>query len=408
MMKLFTTVFLLFCALAGAAGAQIEPLANKFEARIIAEAEAQPDAAKRAQILDEALSDERAGAALIFNAANAAMQNSGPEKAARLYAMALEKMPNFYMARRNLAYINFEAQDYKKALEGFASALALSSADAPKIYAAMGVCHANLKNFSEALTCFEQALVFSPSDISLMKNKAKCLSEIGLDYPLKELVLELLEKDCKDANLWRILARLHIKNSELKEAAAAIEAMRSLGLAQEMDYALLGDIYANLNMPIPAAEAYSRAALPPDKAYKIARFFADLGMPEEAEKTAKSLEKDSWEYFEIMGIIAEKRGGGALEFFEKSHAKNPSNPRVCLKLADIYLARKMFESARTFYAAAGELKEQSLAGLANAEIAEGNFSKAAEILERLRTQFNRGDLDEIILKLKEAQNGSKQ
>ena len=109
-------MFLLFCALAGAAGAQIEPLANKFEARIIAEAEAQTDAAKRAQILDGALSDERAGAALIFNAANAAMQNSGPEKAARLYAMALEKMPNFYMARRNLAYINFEAQDYKKAL----------------------------------------------------------------------------------------------------------------------------------------------------------------------------------------------------------------------------------------------------------------------------------------------------
>ncbi|MBO7521247.1 MAG: tetratricopeptide repeat protein, partial [Opitutales bacterium] len=384
MKKLFYSIALfMFCAAFEAlADSNIEPIANKFEARIISGARAEPDAAKRAQILEEAISDERAGAALIFNAANAAMQNSDPEKAEKLYALSLEKMPNFYMARRNLAYIKFQKTDYKNALKEFAAALSLSSADAEKIYAAMGACHANLGNFSEALTCFEMALVFSPGDLSLLKSKAKCLFETGADAQLEELVLGLLKADSSDANLWRILARLNLKKGDKKSACAALETMRALSIAENADCVLLADIYADLKIYGAAADIYSASKIPPEKAYEIARHFALSNRPYDALKAAKSLDSDSWQSLEIKGIAALSKGENAMQFFEKSHAKNPQNAFVCLKLADIHLSEKNLESARIFYAAAGDFKEQSLAGLANVEIASGNFSKAEEILEK--------------------------
>ncbi|MBR4598344.1 MAG: tetratricopeptide repeat protein [Opitutales bacterium] len=406
MKKIFYSIALcLFCAVSSAT--EIEPLANKYEARIIKEAQSEPDIAKRAQILCGALSDERAGAALIFNAANASAQNSDRENAARLFALAIEKMPNFYMARRNLAYVKFENADYKNALSEFAAALSLSSADAAKIYAAMGVCHANLGNFSEALTCFEMALVFSPNDLNLLKSKAKCLLETGADAPLEELVLELLKADCRDANLWRILARLNLKKGEKKSACAALEAMRALGIAENADCVLLADIYEGMGIFEEAADIYAASKIPPEKAYEIARHFALSNRPDEALKAAQSLDKNSWQYFEIRGIAALSKGENALEFFEKSHAQNPQNPFVCLKLADIHLSEKNLESARIFYAAAGDFKEQSLAGLANVEIAAGNFAEAQKILERLKNEFKRDDLNGVISKLKEAENGSK-
>lgn len=404
-MKIFAR--LLFLAFFGAVfelnAAEIEPLANKFEAGVLKKAAGIEDLPQRAKVLFGALSDERAGAPLLFNAANVAVQISEKAKAKGLFLAAIEKMPSFYMARRNLAYLLLEENDFEGAIKEFGAALSLSNADSQKIYAALGYCHFSLENYPQALLCFENALLFAPKDLKLLKSRARCLSEIGDYARLENALNDILKISKTDAEIWRMLAFLRLKNGDKYGACAAVEAMKSLSLSQQKDSVLLGDIYIDLNMFSPALEAYSQAKIPEEKAYEIARFFALSNRTEEAEKIAPSLGADSWQYFEIMGIVSQAKGEGGKEFFEKSHAKNPLNPFVCLKLADIALSEGNLETARTFYAAAKNgYKKEALAGLANVEIASGNFSRAADLLESLKREFKTGDFDEFILKLRNA------
>ena len=93
-MKIFAR--LLFLAFFGAVfelnAAEIEPLANKFEAGVLKKAAGIEDLPQRAKVLFGALSDERAGAPLLFNAANAAVQISEKAKAKGLFLAARERL----------------------------------------------------------------------------------------------------------------------------------------------------------------------------------------------------------------------------------------------------------------------------------------------------------------------------
>lgn len=383
--------------------AEIEPAANKFEAGVLKKAASIEDLSQRAQVIFDALNDERAGAPLLFNAANAAVQISEKSRAKELFLASIKKMPNFYMAHRNLAYLLLEENDFEGAIKEFGVALSLSNADFQKICQGLGYCHFSMGSYSQALLCFENALLFAPKDLKLLKSKARCLSEIGDYARLENTLNDILKISKTDADAWRMLAFLRLKNGDKYGACAAVEAMKSLSLSEEKDSVLLGDVYADLNMFSPAAAAYSSAKIPEEKAYEIARFFALSNHVEEAEKIALNIGKSSWRYFEIMGILSEAKGESAKEFFEKSHAKNPLNPFVCLKLADIALAEGNLESARTFYGAAkSKHKRQAVAGLANVAIASGDFSAAADLLEGLKREFKTDDFDEFILKLRNA------
>lgn len=404
-MRIFAQILFLvfFCAVFKLSAAEIEPLANKFEAGVLKKAAGIEDLPQRAKVLFAALSDERAGAPLLFNAANAAVQISEKAKAKELFSAAIEKMPNFYMAHRNLAYLLLEENDFEGAIRELGAALSLSNADSQKIYSALGYCHFSLENYPQALLCFENALLFSPKDLKLLKSRARCLSEIG-DYACLESALsDILKISKTDADIWRMLAFLRLKREDKLGACAAIEAMKSLSLSEHKDDILLGDIYADLNMFSPSAAAYSNAEIPEEKAYEIARFFALSNRPDEAVKIASNLDGNSWRYFEIMGIASQCKGESGKEFFEKSHAENPLNPFVCLKLADIALSEGRLESARTFYGAARRKhKKEAVAGLANVEIACGCYSAAADLLEGLKGEFKTDEFDGFILKLRNA------
>lgn len=396
MKKLLLTIFLAvplfaFCE------SSTEPAANSFEAGVFGRIAGAADASEKMRIIDETVSDKRAGAALFFNAANICAQNSDFEKARGFYLRALKIMPDFYLAHRNLGYLFHNNGMHREALAEFAAALALSGADSPKIFMAYGFSLLELKRYDEALTAFEKALMYAPEDENLLRAKARALFETGQRERLYAFAESLVRRFPREPLYWRMLARLDADAGRHHSAAAAIESMRMLGISDARDMELLGDCRLRLGLFKLAAEAYRGLDIPSKKAYEAAKFAALGGSPDAALEILGGFARDSAEYLEIEAVKKD-----TLDAYEKAYAKNPANAWLALRLGDFYLKEKRFESACNFYEQArAEYAFRSLWGLAGVHAAEGDYAAAAECLERISAEFGREDLKSYIERLKE-------
>lgn len=400
-MKIFLAAILLSLSVFSFAEIKIEPSASPFEIRVMEKVSGEDDAKKRLGILLEAASDKNAGVVIFFNAANACAVNSDPENAEFFYGKALAAMPSFYEARRNLAFLYYNNGRHAEALQSFAKAVSLSEIDSARIYRAYASSLMELKFFDEALTSLEKALMYAPDDASLLRSKAYCLRETGQAARLRKFCGELIRRNPKDAVYWRLLCKLDIEADDLHSAAANIQAMRKLNLADSSDMVLLGDIYSSLELYKHAANAYANQNMDPDKAYRIAKFFAVSGAHDEARVVAKNLDEESAGYWEVEAIALISQNRDPKVAFEKSYAKNPANDFVALKLGDIALKEKRTEAAKTFYTQA--IRNNPVAarwGLACAHIEAGDYSLAADTLEKLPDEVKRKDLNAYISALR--------
>ena len=100
------------------------PTITKRESAILKKASAQSD--ESIKILSEAAGEKNCSAAIPFTLGNFLYRSGNFEAAAAAYSSALEKMPNFFAARKNLAYSLDRIGKEKQARENFAKALALS------------------------------------------------------------------------------------------------------------------------------------------------------------------------------------------------------------------------------------------------------------------------------------------
>ena len=396
MKKIFLTC-LLALPLFVFAQRKLEPTVNAFEAKILERITNENDEPRKAQILADALRDERAGAALFFNAANMRAQNSDLENARELYQKAVKILPTFYLAYKNLAYLYYNANMHEQALESFGAAIALSAEDSKKTYSAYGFSLFELKRFDEALTAFETALMYDPKNENLLRAKARALYETGQHERLYKFAETLVRLHPKEPVYWRMLARIDANKEFFQSAAASLEAMRKLGIADQSDLELLGDVYLRLALYEKAAEIYAGLKISERKTYEAAKYLAHNNAVQPALRLASALDKNSAEYLEILAITENTK-----DAFEKAYAKNPANAYLAIRLGDFYLSEKRFESAKIFYRqGAKDFKYQSLLGLARTHIEEGDYDSAADCMEQISTQFNRDDLKSYIEKLRE-------
>ena len=256
MKRVFAAFFIiaLCAAFARAETHALEPAANAFEARAIKSAMSAESDGERFEILKKACADSSAGAALFFNFANICASRKDWNLARENYLKALRAFPDFYKAKYNLALVEYSDSNWRAALSRFGESLALSYADCRQIMKYSGFCHYRLGNYSSALACFENSLVFLPGDAEMSRAKAVCLRKLGRTGELREFLGESLRANPADSHYRRLRARLSYSEGDYLAAAADIEALKSLGRAQAEDYSILTHCYLSL-------KAYSFAAL---------------------------------------------------------------------------------------------------------------------------------------------------
>lgn len=386
--------FALLPCLALAEVRELEPKLNKFEAGIIKDASAEKDAVARAKIFEQALESDSASAGLFFNAANAFANLENYDKAKRYYDKALEILPSFYLARRNLAYIYFNQKNWIAACENFSKSLELSQEEAKKILPAISQCHFELGRYAEALTSVENALALqSADDENLLKLKALCLRELKDSAKLRDTCTKLISISPRNSLYWRLLAGLNIDQKNYDEAISILEAMRNLKIAEPKDNELLADLYMQQSMFKKACELYLKMPLDSGKAYKIGLVLAYRGMGSEASNFLQNLSKDSAEYWELLATIKIQSSQDARAELEKAYAKNPLNQRIAIMLADAMLENKDFEQAELLYKnSANDYPLESALGLAKILTLKGKYADAASLLRDCAQKLNKPEL----------------
>lgn len=372
---------------------QTEPSANKFESEVIKRAINEKDSAKKTEIFAQAISDKDASAALFFNAANCYAINGDLKSARNCYDAAIKAFANFYAAYKNRAYVEMGLSDFATARADFSKALELSQADGAKVYAALGKCHFELKNFSEALTCFKNSLMLEPENEEVMRMEAMCLMELKNSKELEILCVKLLKKNPREAVYWRLLARINMEAGKPLEAIAALEAMSDLKIASVQDSELLADLYMSNSMLKEAAKIYLKKSLSSEKSHKLALMFAANGFIKEAEELLQNIDSSSADYWDALAEIKIKKNQNADSELEKAYEKNPLNSRIAILLADSLLQKKEFERAEILYKSASKSYPlESEFGIAKICIARLEYKKAAQILKAASSKFNKPEL----------------
>ncbi len=380
--------------------AKTEVLANAYEAKVMAKVKEEKSDKLRLEILLEAAKSEKAGAAIFFNTANLAAGLSDFKTALEFYKKALNLEPEFYLAKRNLAFLYYKEEKYEEASAYFAEALRLSNDDVLGISEAFASALISLKRYDEALTILENALIFDGKNLNLMRSKAFCLKETGQYDRLEKYAKYVLNLYPDEAVFWRLLARINLEKNNANSAIANLEALKKINAANAEDMILLGDVYLSLNLFSKALDAYKNQKISDDKSVRIAKYLIANSAISESKKILENLEKDSAKYWEIDALILKAEGKNSKESFEKSYKKDPLNAFIALSLADIALAEKQVESAKIYYKLAmKDYRLQSFVGLANVEILDGNYKAALKILKEANLEFNSKEIAKFIFDL---------
>ena len=198
---------------------------------------------------------------LLFFMANAHLQQRAPEKALPLYREATALSPEDTRIWQNLAIAAYETQALGEAALAMEKAWESCPQKKPSLLYHSGLFHlmdkkpeAAWKKLSLLMTTVEKP------EREWVRAYVQAAMETGNEKKGLGVLEKGLERAPEDTLLWELATHLYLRIKDYKKAAAAMEIrMDVAGEAGPEAYRLLGDLYANLNLPARAAEAYGQA-----------------------------------------------------------------------------------------------------------------------------------------------------
>lgn len=287
-------------------------------------------------------------AALDFTLGNFLFQQDKLDDAAAQYRLALEKMPDFLRAHKNLALIQFQKGDYRNCLASLLKSLALGEVD-ELTYGLVGHCHLQLGHHASAESAYRRALVFNPDNENWKQGLVSTLIEQRRHREAAAWLEELLAVKPDRADFWLAQADTFLGREDVDRAAANYELLRRMSKASPGSLLNLGDIHVNQGLPREAVDAYLQAIAgdpPPalDRMLHVARVLVGRGHAGEAARLVDGLEKThpsgSTELQRLKARLAFERGDDddAIATLEALLAANPVDGETLILLGDHHAA----------------------------------------------------------------------
>jgi tetratricopeptide (TPR) repeat protein len=317
-------------------------------------------------------------------------------KAEENYRSAVTRYPNFIRAWSNLGVLYYTNGRYADAVPCFAKAIALGNRD-PANLGLLGFCLEKDGDTVSAESAYLQAMTGDPLNTDWKEGLLRIYTD-GRQYGRAEaLVRTLIKIKPEETRFWLSYAGILVSEQRKVEAMVVLEEAAAAGATGPEEESLLGDLYAEENMTTQAIEAYQKVlaadrVLGGQKLLRVANLLISAGRLPEAEQTLAAVTGDvaPEESIPLMQTradlaMARKQWPEARRQVEALLAIKPLNGHGLLTLGRTYLEEKntvraalAFESA---YRIPGVAYEASLE-LANIELMDRHFTKAAQYLER--------------------------
>jgi tetratricopeptide (TPR) repeat protein len=294
-----------------------------------------------------------------FTLANCLTMLSGRDKDAVLhYRAAANLYPGFVAAWQNMGKIYFDLNQYDEAGDCLLQAYELSEKNDFSLLYYAAVSYIMAEKGEKALPHLE---LLASGEVGHPKTEwLEALLKVYMDLKFKEkafaVVRRLIDENGDDPRWWKILAQLHLQQSDYKPAVAALTVHSYLTPLKKQDVVLLGDLTNAIGVPLRAAAYYEKALSLENNVgdyEKLASAYIGAHRPAKAiEVLDRALEKKptSGLWFMMGQVLYEEENfDKAYNAFNQSARIDPKSGRAYLMMGYCALQMDKKETARSAF-----------------------------------------------------------
>jgi len=386
--------------------ARIEPTVTSEERGLLVEVQELMAKDDRAGAIRKLEGSELTGKspALTFNLANLQFEEGELEKAIAGYRKAIDEMPSFRRAQRNLAVALVRKNDLEAALPHLLEAIRLGDADGAT-YGLLGYCRLQRGEWASALQAYRLAQLSEPDAVDWLAGIAQCLQNLDAREEAVALLDEVVRKRPKESSYAVLRATILLDLDRSTEAVEALELPYRLGTLSPDASLLLADLHLRDGRAAAARERM-RAAFAHEESVKpdvsrvasLAATALHLGEWEIAsEALALAARRDGEPNPNVLRLLEARllieSGGDAdagVVILRELISSDPSDPRPLLALAR-HLAAPAHASMEAFgeaelllerAAAHVDAEAEARLELARLHLRAKRYDEAVEAVER--------------------------
>ncbi len=200
----------------------------------------------------------RSSALYDFTIGSIYFQQDNLGAAAEWYDKAVDKLPSFLRAQKNLGLVYVRSNAFDRAIGPLTRAIDLGAADG-LTFGLLAHSYVMTEQFVAAESAYRQAMMLQPESTDWKSGLARCLFKERKFEEAAALCGDMIRREPARADLWLLQANAWLSLKQPLKAAENYELLDRAGLASVACLNTLGDIYVNENVPEMAVSAYQRA-----------------------------------------------------------------------------------------------------------------------------------------------------
>jgi tetratricopeptide (TPR) repeat protein len=374
----------------------------------------------------EAISHEDYEPEPIFSLSPALLQVKGQihvslgeyEKAKQAFHQAIEQLPDFIRAHKNLAVIYIKQKEYQTARTHLVKTITLGEGDA-QLFGYLAYINLQLSTPWSAIAGYEQALLLEPENAQWQQGLLYSLISAKDNHAAKAMLNEMLQKTPNDERLWLQRSRISLDDNTPIDALTSMEMALRLGNNEADNLIATAQLHLNYGSVSRAAELMSQLLTQwqnstPYVASKNSEQFDAIEsviawlVYEKHWPEAKSLLSHTDKYAKKISAAQKSQlkvhqaslPGNSIKqvtrLYEQAITLAPTNGSALMALAEHYQKQNDYTQAQLLFVRAASLSgfaERAYIGHAQVYIEQKNYNQAAVLLRKaLKLNPTRQDL----------------
>jgi len=377
---------------------QVEPKVSEEENQLLAdigELMANDRKAAAARLLQSLHSES--SPALIFVLGSLYFQDGNLPAAEKAFKMAIERYEPFRRAYKNLALLYVQKNDLKSALAPLQRAIGLGESDS-RSFGLLAACYMDKEQYIAAEAAYRQAFLLDPDNKDWKTGLVNALASLDKFAEAAAMLDVLLADEPDNARYLNLQADCYRGMGQPLKAATNLEILRYLDKADDGALDLLGNLYLEQKLYVPALGAFLRASEKSegsnfDRSLKTAKILTDYGALAEAQKYIDSIRDTSaldteqaiaLDTIKAKALRAQDRQEEAATLLTSLVERDPLNGEALIELALYHERNDDMAKAKFYFDRA--LKVESSAYSANLNYGKMlvRQSKANDALPKLK------------------------
>ncbi len=335
------------------------------------------------------------------------------DKAEATYLSVLARMPQLVRAHSDLGQLYLVREDFVKARQYFANAVAYGSNEAI-VHGQLGYLNLTLHGATSAISAYQQALALEPENVQWQRGLLAALSQAKMYEATLAYIKELIQKRPDDPQIWLNQAALALQMDNKEMALGSLEMAILLGDADAANLKTAAQLHLRVKSYDRASELManlmSKGKLDAGSLFDYVSWLVQAAQYDQAEQLLKlyasklgslSIE-DQFAYYLHSGRVAQYKQQyvNANTHYKNALEKNPSSGDALMSYAEFLVSQKDYVQSEFYYLRAEALpqyEKKAMIGRAQMFIDSQNYNSAVSVLRDVYKKYpDMSDLQDTI------------